>query len=807
MTMLWHYIVVEWKQLFRGRLWWALLAGVGGILYVATINDSYSGDIGWYSISISITFMPVVLLISQLLAISVARREIAEKTALWLGALPYRSWHWITARLFALMIPLGIVSLLPAGFYLVLALRGGLALSSMIDGLLVLSSFIIPTLLTVALGYWIGNWTRNRIVYLFGFIIVLGALNFIRLLISNILPVHWTHLLDIGLFDLKSTGFYSELWGFSADTTYWLHRLLFGVILILLWLMLVLRAMNKRKEPRGKRYIYPAIVLSVVMIVLCVYSYASVWNERIVGYEQSVAFYKIALRMENPPHSNKEIINRFLAGEDITPLSIEEVGLSFNFSQLSAEQRQRLHNALTEEHIEDLLIGQYYRALQARSYDLHAVIGNGHELSVKGAIQLYHDGDEAFDRFPMSLRHHFEISEVKVNGEAAAFEWEPYKDVFWVTPAAPIQPQSDMEFIIEYTGKVDEWHLRIAHDAADSYWERRIFVDQDRLFLPGYYGWYPYPGNDRVAEWESLLLGRSTRTIETDLLHESQPERLPADFRVEVEARAGMELVSNGDRIGRTRDQGRQKAIFQASQVSGFNLIGGDVSQWSDTTDPYALSITLSNQIPSAKAKKLANQLRQHYIELIRIAGLLAPDIHYPNEINIVRTDYPSRMDMSLSFADSAIERNGFVYLEFLRHPAAMLGGSVRVSAFNEQLIRGTLLTSNRISYDSNALRHYVTDTMTRYILLEVEDQEGQPLFDPDSYLISRRQHPIYIKISEIYESTGHAGFLEVLQEIYDYVQSYEVDDQKADTAPIHSNLNRMEADFLDFLSRIGGEQ
>src|SRR5690606_3111970 len=141
----------------------------------------------------------------------------------------------------------------------------------------------------------------------------------------------------------------------------------------------------------------------------------------------------------------------------------------------------------------------------------------------------------------------------------------------------------------------------------------------------------------------------------TGVVHESQPDRLPADFRVKVEASAGMNLVSNGEKTEVKLVKDRQQAVFYAEAVRGFNLIGGQVTPWSELNDEAEVSIVLSDQFIPKYAKELVSNLHVNYKEVSKIAKLLNPAISYPDTIQFVLADYPSRWDISgLRLADES---------------------------------------------------------------------------------------------------------------------------------------------------------
>ncbi|SCW64386.1 hypothetical protein SAMN04487970_102335 [Paenibacillus tianmuensis] len=393
MIAIWKYVVVEWKLMFRGWFGLILLAVTGGAWAISLINNAYADDIGWYTLSSSYKFMWFMFMMAPFLAVSAARRDTAVKIRPIQDALPYRSVQLIAARLLALIIPLGALSLLPACFYAYHALRAGMTFSSMSAGLFMLGSFVIPTTFTILLGYWIGTWTRNRIVYLYSLAIVAAVLFLANVIFLEWMPAQWTYLADIGLTDLTRLGFYSELWGFTDATAYGLLRLFHTALIVLLFGGIVYSAKRGRKEKSRNTVLYPIAAAAVVTMVMSVLGYASIWKERTESSKGNFAFYR-KLFQENPSEINRIAVERFLAGEEADP-SV---------------------NPLTQQHKNMLLLGRKYAMLTALKYDLKVNIGEKHLMEVQSAIQLHHGGQEAIDRFPLSLRHHFQIHEVKVEG-------------------------------------------------------------------------------------------------------------------------------------------------------------------------------------------------------------------------------------------------------------------------------------------------------------------------------------------------------------------------------------------------------
>ncbi|MFD2170517.1 ABC transporter permease [Tumebacillus lipolyticus] len=783
MIATWKYAVVEWKLMFRGWFGLILLVVTGGAFAISLINNAYADDIGWYTISSSYKFMWFLFLLAPLMAVSVARRETAVKTLLIQGALPYRSAQLISARLLALIIPLGAFSLLPACFYAYHAWHAGMAFSAMATGLYMLSSFIIPTTFTILLGYWIGTWTRNRIVYLYSVAMVAGVLFLTKVVLLEWMPAQWTYLADIGLSDLTQLGFYSELWGFTDAAAYGLLRLFHIALIVLIFGGIVYSAKRKRKEKSRNTVLCSTAAATVVTMVMSALGYASIWTERTESSKESFTFYRQLLQ-ENPSEINRIAVERFLAGEEADPNA----------------------NPLTQQHKNMLLLGKKYAMLTARKYDLKVTIGEKHRMEVQSAIQLQHEGQEPMERFPLSLRHHFQIEEIKVDGMLAAFEWEPGEDVVWVVPARPVQPRTVVETTMKYAGTINDWYDPQGSggidDSLDAHWERRVFVDADQLFLPGYYGWYPYPGTDRLAELEQVRFDeRPSSPIVDEAVRESEPYRQPADFHVEVEAGEQLQLIANGERTKSQAADGRQRVVFDASGVRSFNLIGGNMTEWSESNHLATVSIVLSNQIPPDRAKSIASNLLAHYTELSQIAKMLNPDAYYPSRIHFVRADYPGKVqnesiNNQLLYRSppikgeflKPIDSNGFNYLSYPNHPASMTYNGL--AYFDEDLLRATVLDASIMSVPQSKLAGYMTEAISQSI---GHDDTGrdEPLFIPSRHQWNGAPHPVYLALNKVYEAFGRARFPEAIRQLYEYARRYE------------GNEHDVDKDFIVFLNSL----
>lgn len=749
MTAFWTYVNVEWKLMLRSASFVFLLGAVLISVLIALIDNPYTGDIGRYASESAYRFMWYVLVLAQFWAVMAARRDATSKADLLLAAMPYRSGQLLAAKLTALIVPFGAIALVPAVCYACASWMAGITVTSMAPGIAMLASMTIPTTLTIVLGYWIGTRARRRLAYLYGFGIVLLLLLFAKAFFQNMVPFSWTHLLEYGLIDFPKTGFYSELWGFTGDATYWMHRLVYASLTVLLFGTFVYRTKVRRKERVRKRVYYPLFAAAAASMVLGISVNASVWKARAESHESVVAF---------------------------------DQGLA----RQTSDQR--------------------YAALKPLRYDLKLRILEKHRMEVRGTMRLSHEGREPFARFPLSLRHRFQIDELTVNGSAASFEWEPGRDVVWIVPARPVQPGTSADISIGYGGAVDDWswhgpqQSKGMDDLLGVHWERRAFIDIDRLFLPGYYGWYPYPGTGMVESGEPEQ-SHFTGDVK-EAARENRPLRQPAEFRVEVETSARMKLFANGERAEARGADGKRRIVFEASGARAFNLIGGDIAEWMVSNGGKELSVLLSGQVPPAKAKRIADKMLEHYTALSEMAGLMNPEAYYPDSVRLVRTDYP---DMALSellnirlLSDvpikerplEPIDKNGFVYLPDSIRPASMILD--KLTHFDQYLLAETVLAPNAASDSWLRIYPYMKDAVTQSIEHRGSSRDG-PLFRPERYKLNGEPHPVYMAMNGVYERMGKPDFPKAIVAMYEFARHYKGGDARTD------------ADFTAFLNGLAG--
>lgn len=97
-----------------------------------------------------------------------------------------------------------------------------------------------------------------------------------------------------------------------------------------------------------------------------------------------------------------------------------------------------------------------------------------------------------------------------------------------------------------YRGTLNDWRHYYSVAPSRDRWEQIAVVDDNRIFLPAFYGWYPVIGNSRLSELltDHYEWGRHA----TDIL-DTQLPRPMAGFEVAITGASGLKLFSNASVI------------------------------------------------------------------------------------------------------------------------------------------------------------------------------------------------------------------------------------------------------------------
>lgn len=249
----WGHLITEWRLSVRGAYLWILLfVGASYAWLINSVNQSWT-SLGYYIHQFEFLFVGALAILAILSGVYGARRD--RKVDQLLGSMPYSSVKRWSAKIIVFAIPFALFTLAPVIIYLAVQ-QTKMPDASLYPALFLLST-MIPMLYAVILGWLLGGLLRSRFGYFIGFVLfflhIYGALLFIM---PN-LPPSAKLLPNFLLLDYKSMGYYDDLWGFSKDISFWLHRGFYLFLAAALFFLFVFAVSGKRKEPgtRGKRAI------------------------------------------------------------------------------------------------------------------------------------------------------------------------------------------------------------------------------------------------------------------------------------------------------------------------------------------------------------------------------------------------------------------------------------------------------------------------------------------------------------------------------------------------------------------------
>jgi hypothetical protein len=119
-----------------------------------------------------------------------------------------------------------------------------------------------------------------------------------------------------------------------------------------------------------------------------------------------------------------------------------------------------------------------------KSYDMNISVGNGLENDIKMNIQL----NSTTDKLIFSLYHNFKVTSIRYLNSEIPFE----QDVDYLTVNFPrkLDPYKNYELTINYEG----------------YGPQRFFSNDQAIMLPGFFSWYPVPGNHPTADFHDQTI-------------------------------------------------------------------------------------------------------------------------------------------------------------------------------------------------------------------------------------------------------------------------------------------------------------
>ncbi|MBP1995093.1 hypothetical protein [Paenibacillus eucommiae] len=792
-----RYYKTECKLLLRGPGLYLMLATMAGILYLMIQTIDATLDRAVYVMDISEVYCSVAIIMLPLLATAIARRDEEWKTATMMATFPYRTWEMEAARLLcAVTLPLA-AALVPMGAYAWLVLNDGISWGMREwYTCAVLASFAIPMACATVIAYLVGILIRKRYSYLISFVLLLGLAiilpEFFRTERPSFsLPPHTQVWFDYSLVKYIGNS-YSRIWGFIYDPAFWLHRGMVAVIAAGMAMAVLLVVCGHRRERARAWLVYPTMLLLGATLLWAGSAMYGHLQERVDIADANELFYRERLTSANDTTQQRELEQLFVAGVaagKYTEADIEEMSsITINKENLEGQTLNELgipSNPLSVSHMKDLLAGMRFQDLHINSYKLELELLPRHGLEIQATMQASNGQAETLGRFPIMLRHIFDVQELKVNGAAAAYEWEEATDVMWITPAADVMPGEHLEIEMTYSGTINDWRHYYSSAPSRDRWEQVAVVDDNRLFLPAFYGWYPVIGNSRLSELltHHYEWGRhATNILDTDL------PRPMAGFEVAVTGPSGLKLFSNASVI--TSEQAGEKGAavtrLELDEASGLTLFGGDLQLAEATAGGKTLRLLASFQLPASSVEEAAQLAARHYAEAARTLEMLDGEAatSFPQRITMALADYPY-----YSLSNYGLNTSGMV-------DAAAAGPEARDTHFlskfgyfraeieqgkngNIQLRTGQYwldysakrreISNARLAYFNS--QYILNNFFQAYIERKVAGEEPtDPLFEHGSYFLNGRPNQVYDLMNTIYSQFGIKSVYEVIKLVYDSI-------------------------------------
>ncbi|WP_168120926.1 hypothetical protein [Paenibacillus sp. HB172176] len=254
----------EWKQLTRGAFFWILLL-VGGLhaWLVHSINQ-WTTHVGYYLQQFEFMYLGALAILAVLSGVYGARNDQTVGEAQLMASIPYHSIKRWSAQITVYLIPFTIFTCIPVCIYL--WKRAMLFPDTSLYPLWFLLSSLIPMFYSLALGWILGGLLKKRIGYFLGFLLFFLHIYGGLLLLTPLLPLSARLIPNFLLFDYQSMGYFNDMFGFSREFSFWMHRGFYLTVACALFLFIVQTIARKRREP-GTRAQQAALLILCILAV------------------------------------------------------------------------------------------------------------------------------------------------------------------------------------------------------------------------------------------------------------------------------------------------------------------------------------------------------------------------------------------------------------------------------------------------------------------------------------------------------------------------------------------------------------
>lgn len=598
------YFITEWRLWIRGYYWFLFI--IFGTVLAWLISRIGIGEqnYGYFINQFSFFFLAPISIAAVISGVYIVRRDRISNVDSIINSLPVSTGKLLLFQFIVMAIPFMVLSWVPVGLYIYN--ENPVLGTGNVYIVLFMISIFVGLLYAISLGWVAGSLVKSRISYLLGFLIWFIHIYGGFLFLSSRLPISYVNLPNFLLLDYKSAGYYDELWGFSVDIAFWLHRGIYSSLILLIMCSAIYLISRRKKEPHRNKYLYFAFI-SLFMGVIFAFSHIAMQHERASYYQLQTETMKKQNSMMLSSDENNEVsfqINSY----DIF-LSYVNDGLIKIEAKLEIETMKPSDNKLVFT-LKDV-------------FNVHTVTLDGSEVSFR------RDGDQIYIDAPTMERH---------------------KSIIAIT----------------YSGKVEDW--RISYYSGKSrnllpYY----FVNAEKINLPAHWGWYPLPGLvqlqihtliDHISDLpEGIELPNARYAIQ-----DTYPSLGKADYILTIDYPSNIKILSNLNEQERKVEGNRQKLRFTGDNMEGCILLGGPIKELINEYKGLSVKSIVSEQYNSEHVIKMLTFFNESRFELGRLFDLYPID----SNVMIVPLDYTkdSVMDLSKDFSDrgSYIRVNNYIF-------------------------------------------------------------------------------------------------------------------------------------------------
>lgn len=637
------YMQTDWRLLIRGPYIWILLVLATGHTGFVLSTVSWITNIGYLMNQFVFLFLAPFSIMALFSGVHGARRDYTLGVDKIMNSIPYHTGKQLMARYVATSSPFIIIAFIPTILWIILSINASSLPVKFTYVIMLLSSSIIAFSYIIAVGWLIGSWIRSRLSYFISFVVWMICI-YGGLFASQLLPVSVDGISNFLLIDYKSLGYVDDLWGFSSDSTFWLHRAFYSFLLLTLLLSMIYVMSKARKEPLQKGLYRIGISAALVLSIYSLYLYADLRSERANAFYAQVEFL--------------------------------------------TEEKQLKSNMNSEIPLEEEML------FDIETYDLFMTYLENKHLQIHSKISIRSLANEKTKVLKFTLKEAFQVERVEVGGQIVDYIRD--KDILKIQFPEGIEINDLVEVNIFYTGQVEEWRVVHPYGGDGKMLATVYFATDQELFLPGSLGWYPLLGDVKLQIVSENRRGNI-------VLEDQYITSGTADYTLTVDYPNTIKLFSNLEMVDRKEMQGRQIVVFEEKDVEDFSLLGGPLVEVMYEADGLKVKAIISELMDKELTYSIVQNYHQSILELFRVLQL--PQKH--NVITIVPQDSAKGQRVSSKNLGGMYQGSGFYLFNGL-YTGEEMTSRVIGELFYLELIYPSMPMSSSKEFFQDAMISYI---------------------------------------------------------------------------------------------------